>query len=336
MDNIVISGIGVVSPVGFELNAYRQALNHAMSAKMFGGHRIPDVEIDLDKIPHGLSPRQTKKLDRFTILSIYATRAALRDGKYNLTDGNNDRLGLLMGNAFGGWSYVEEQMYSLCQNHYDAINSYVATAWFPAAPQGEISILDKIAGASKTFSAGGLSSAYAIEYGVDLIKSGKLDAAVAGGTESPTNPIVNNAMTDFNTRTRFGQSFVAESAGMVLIESEKSAKARAATIYAKIEGFAYHAEPEAAIHQCLQQCNVQRDDVGYMIAPSGLTGMDIPTIHFDQMTGYNMGADFCLNVVNTCLIMQFESESRHHSKHYIVMGHDDAYGYLCLLLTRAH
>ena len=85
-------------------------------------------------------------------------------------------------------------MYGLYKGDFSAINSYVATAWFPAAPQGEASILFGYHGYSKTISAGSISAAFAIEHSIHLLNKKKLRFVCCGGVETPNNPVVLNAM----------------------------------------------------------------------------------------------------------------------------------------------
>jgi 3-oxoacyl-[acyl-carrier-protein] synthase II len=106
----------------------------------------------------------------------------------------SNRCGICIGNNFGGWGYVEPQMEGLYNQGMDFVNPYVATAWFPAAAQGEISIEFGIKGHSKTFSAERLSSGVAIEYSKLLLEDGTLDWVLAGGTEAPDADVVLSAM----------------------------------------------------------------------------------------------------------------------------------------------
>lgn len=140
--------------------------------------------------------RYIKRLARFSQLAIVVSERLLRNNKIklSLTDEVLQKTGICLGNNFAGWDYVESQMADLYTIGMSSINPYVATAWFPAAAQGEISIRSKLYGHSKTFSCDALSSILAIEYGCDILKNQKLDFILAGGAESLISPIVASAL----------------------------------------------------------------------------------------------------------------------------------------------
>ena len=328
-EHIVITGLGIISPLGYGLKEYANSIYQAITDRNVENEIIP--EIDLDTLPHGLTKRQIKKLDRFTILAMYAAQSALADAAWE--DNTRHRLGLLIGNAFGGWSYVEEQMYPLCQNDMSAINSYVATAWFPAAPQGEISILNNISGISKTFSAGALSSAYAIEHGYDLIRTGILDAAIAGGAESPLNQVVYNSLIEAGTISTANEYMLVEAAGMLLLERETDALERGGNIYAKIASFAFGRVAEDAIAECLQNGGLTADQVDLLITTHELNTILLNSLHFTHLQGLSIGADFSLNVINACLLMTFNNQKTTF-KTILVLGHSQENSFLCAALTR--
>lgn len=146
------------------------------------------ITLPNDTILNYLGPRYAKKIDRSVQLSVYATEQLLK--KVPLSEIDKERTGIMLGNNYAGWSYVEEQMYGLYQGDHYAINPYVATAWFPAAAQGELSIRNRLYGISKTFSQDKLSAAVATDFAVDMIRTGKIDYAVTGGYESLRSPLI--------------------------------------------------------------------------------------------------------------------------------------------------
>jgi hypothetical protein len=147
--------------------------------------------IDDDLIARVVRPRTQRKLDRFCRIGL-----TLMDAMGSALDGvDRTRAGLLIGNDLGGWGYVEEQLDALIATRQEAaINPYVATAWFPAAAQGEMSIAHDLLGYSKTFSAGALGAGLAIEHAVRRLLDGTLDLALAGGIEAPDASIVVRAL----------------------------------------------------------------------------------------------------------------------------------------------
>ncbi|MCK9874629.1 hypothetical protein MXD59_02325 [Frankia sp. Ag45/Mut15] len=199
--DIVIRGIGVVTAAGCGATDFWAGLLRAEPAftrrSLFGPDTAPVVMAivpDAD-LAHGLPRRHTKRVDRFTLLATAAVREALADAGLAAPDAvDPDRIGIVTANATGGWSFVEPQLYGLYgEGDSSAINSYVATAWFPTAPQGEISIAFGLGGFSKTVAAERISGAVALEMAATALTSGRLDVVVVCGVEAPCSALVHNA-----------------------------------------------------------------------------------------------------------------------------------------------
>lgn len=167
--------------------------------------------------------RYIKKIDSSVLHLLYAGENLLNKVKLSASDLNNT--GICLGNNFAGWSYVENQMYGLYQGNPDAINPYVATAWFPAAAQGEYSIRNKIFSHSKTFSCDQLSSAVALEYGVDLLLSNQIEYLLVGGHEALLSPLVVTALEKDNLVSK--HYIASQAASMLLLSSKVEEKYRA-------------------------------------------------------------------------------------------------------------
>ena len=189
MKNLVITGVGITTAVGSGLDGMTRGLMEGK--KHFRFHRqIEDKEgrkplvayvEDADLID-GISPRILRKLDRFSLLSMQTFRQAFNQA--DLTQELAYEFGILVGNSTGGWSCVEPQMDDIYSGNYDALSPYVATAWFPSAPQGEISIQHKISGYSKTFAADALSVGYALEHACYLMNQDYLPGVFFGRSGS--------------------------------------------------------------------------------------------------------------------------------------------------------
>jgi 3-oxoacyl-[acyl-carrier-protein] synthase II len=270
----VISGIGLVCSLGNSLDdvvdrvAQRRAAIGSRPLFTDGVPVEPLCTVDDDAIPHRMTKRQLKKLDRFTILAIAAAQDCLEAGRLRVADGKPERIGLFIGNEFGGWRYVEEQISGLYQGDLEAVNPYVATAWFPAAPQGEISILLSIGGTSKTFSAGAVSAGCALDQGLHLVAEGVLEQAVVGGCEAPLSALVLNSATEMESggdasgRAAYPPG---EGAAMLLVERAASATARNAQIHARIDAVALAGSVDRSMAAVLAETQVRPDAVDLVI-----------------------------------------------------------------------
>src|ERR1035441_551306 len=134
-----------------------------------------------------LTPREAKKLDRFSMLAIGAAHRAL--GHICASDFNS-KWGIIISNTLGGWEYTERELSRLHQTGAEAVSPYLATAWFPAAPQGQISLRYPIGGFSKTICGDRCGGAVAIQLAARYIQLGRLDFALAGGVDAPLSSFV--------------------------------------------------------------------------------------------------------------------------------------------------
>lgn len=321
----VVSGIGLATPAGCDLDTFWAAL--AKGASLFQPRHIygddgPVVQVsvvDDAALNHELSRRQSRKLDRFTLLAIAAIRQALRDATIEITDDIRDRIGMIIGNATAGWTFVESVMYSLYVEGMDTVNPYVATAWFPAAPQGEASILLGLGGYSKTVSADRLSSGIALEQSVRLILAERADIVLAGGAEAPLNALVFNS---YLRREKDGKRMprLGEGAVFLVVEDEQRARARNSKIYAHIAGIGKGRSLADSMPRALQMGRVGITEVGHVFldARDGERGIaaecqiidkifdhpsDLSVSAPKSMYGDLVGADMAADIAIGCLAL---------------------------------
>jgi hypothetical protein len=140
----------------------------------------------------GLSIRDTKKVDRFSLLGVAAARAAW--SHCSLSDEESINCGIITGNMFAGWTFTEPQLRSLHKHGIDNVSPYLATAWFPAAPQGQITINLKMRGFAKTITTDRCSGSQAIGLAFERIRNSRSDLLLAGGVEAPVTPFVEAAL----------------------------------------------------------------------------------------------------------------------------------------------
>jgi hypothetical protein len=141
----------------------------------------------------GIEARAARKLDRFSLLALAAARAAILQSKLPPHEMTN--CGIYSGNMMGGWTFTEPQVRALHRDGLEAVSPYLATAWFPGAPQGQISIHLAMTGFAKTVTTDRCSGAQAIGLAYERIRSGLQPALLlAGGAEAPVTPFVAASM----------------------------------------------------------------------------------------------------------------------------------------------
>ena len=301
MEKISITGLGLVTPSGIEkrkfwanVKAGRSAVKKIdrFDASRYPSHVAGQVH-ELDAYSN-VSSRLLKKIDLFSHMALVASEMAIQDAKLDLTKENLKRAGIFMGNAIGGWLYAETELRDLYLEGREGVSPFMASAWFPAAPQGQVSIHYQIKGYSKTIVADRASSLMAIGYAAKNLVRGKNDFILAGGMEAPVTPYAllccntsgqlttNNkeAATAYRPFDKNRDGFaIAEGAGILTLEPQSRVKQRNAHVYANIIGFATttdgvdRIEPAAdgvelarAIEAALKDAQLEPSQVDYICA----------------------------------------------------------------------
>jgi len=259
MNKIAISGLGVVSPSGIDkrkfwanVKAGRSAIKKIdrFDASRYPSHVAGQVH-ELDAYSN-VSSRLLKKIDLFSHMGLVASEMAIQDARLDLTKENLKRAGIFMGNAIGGWLYAETELRDLYLEGREGVSPFMASAWFPAAPQGQISIHYQMKGFSKTVVADRASSLMAIGYAAKTLNRGKNDFILAGGMEAPVTPYAllccntSGMLTKKNDeaesayrpfdKTRDGLA-ISEGAGVLILEPQSRVKSRKPHVYANIIGY---------------------------------------------------------------------------------------------------
>ncbi|UCC95076.1 MAG: beta-ketoacyl-[acyl-carrier-protein] synthase family protein [Candidatus Omnitrophota bacterium] len=296
---IAVTGIGVISPAGLKKETFWANLKASRSfvdeIKRFDASlypsRIAGQIHELDAYSH-LSSRLLKKIDVFSHMALVASEEAIKDAKLDLDAVDKQRVGAFMGNALGGWLFAETELRDMYLEGREGISPYMASAWFPAAPQGQITIYYGLKGYSKTVVADKASSALAVWYGAKVLKDRKNDFVLAGGMEAPVTPYAllcantNGSLSKNNTNPRsayrpydlYRDGFViGEGSGIVLLERENDAQKRGVHIHGFIKGVGFSCDGvhriryslntdalEFALRQCLDDCGWQKDDIDYI------------------------------------------------------------------------
>jgi 3-oxoacyl-(acyl-carrier-protein) synthase len=259
MAKTAITGIGITAPSGIgkrqfwaNIKAGRSFIKEItrFDASKYPAHIAGQID-DLEKYTH-VSERLLKKIDAFSHMALISSELALQDAGIDIKKEDPNLVGIFLGNALGGWLYAETELRDMYIEGREGVSPYMASAWFPAAPQGQVSIYYGIKGFSKTVVADRASSLMAIGYAAKVLSKNKLDLILAGGMEAPVTPYAllccntygclsqNNAHPQdaYRPFDKKRDGFViGEGAGIVLMESVERAKSRGASILACVSGY---------------------------------------------------------------------------------------------------
>lgn len=304
MKTIAVTGIGVVTPSGIGRRQFwaniKAGRSFVREITRFDASKYPSRIAgqidDLDKYSH-VSERLLKKIDAFSHMALVAAELALQEAGIDIKKEDPDRVGIFLGNAIGGWLYAETELRDLYIEGRDGVSPYMASAWFPAAPQGQVSIYYGIKGFSKTVVADRAGSLMAVGYARKTLLKEKLDLILAGGMEAPVTPY---ALLCCNTyggictenadpaaayrpfdKSRAG-FVVGEGAAIMVMEDLERARKREAGVLGRITGYGTSCDgvdrinPDKSGLQLARAIKTALDDAG--IGPE-----DIDYISLDGM-----------------------------------------------------
>jgi 3-oxoacyl-(acyl-carrier-protein) synthase len=259
MDKIAITGIGVVAPSGIGKRQFwanvKSGRSFIKEITRFDASKYPSRiagQIDeLEKYSH-ISERLLKKIDAFSHMALIAAESALQDAGIDIKNEDPNLVGIFLGNAIGGWLYAETELRDLYIEGREGVSPYMASAWFPAAPQGQVSIYYGIKGFSKTVVSDRASSLMALGYARKVLSKNKLNMILGGGMEAPVTPYAllccntygalskNNAEPKAAYRPfdkKRDGCVIGEGAGIVVMEGVQRAQARGVKPCAYILGY---------------------------------------------------------------------------------------------------
>jgi 3-oxoacyl-[acyl-carrier-protein] synthase II len=254
---VVVTGLGATSPLGGDVPATWQAAlagtsgARAMTHDWVAGYDLPvTFAAELAVPAAGMLTRvETRRLDPAGQMALVAAREAWKDAGAPEVDG--DRLGVIVATGIGGiWTLLTA---------YDTLKEKGPRRVFPLTvpmlmangPAASVSLeLGARAGVHTTVSACA-SGAEAVGAALEMIRSGRADLVVAGGTECATHPLPIAgfaAMQALSTRNEAPEAasrpydlardgfVLGEGAGLLVLEAEEHARARGARIYAELAG----------------------------------------------------------------------------------------------------
>ena len=255
VSKVVVTGIGIVNPSGIGKDEFWGNSTEGKSAirniSRFDPTGYPtQVAGEISNFdPADFIPRRfIVKTDRFTHYALAATELAVKDAELDLEKEDSYRVGVWFGNNAGGWDIAERGFYELYQDGPTMVNPWQATAWFPTAAQGFVTIRFGIRGYSKSFVCDRASGASGLYFGIKSILQGHNDIVLAGGSEAPITKFGMNCYYETgevsaatNPETAY-QPFAKDRTGMVMgegstvlvLESFEHATSRGAKIYGEV------------------------------------------------------------------------------------------------------
>lgn len=297
---VVVTGLGGICSLGTNATEIWTAMAEGrrgigpIESPILRPTKILTVAEILELPDHGMSRRQTATMDRFSLLAVIAANEALAQSGLVLDEKKSLRTGAVIGTGICGWYALEKAYNRLLVEERDRVEVLSVPLVMPGAPAGQVSMVNGIRGPVFGVTSACSSSNHAITSAVDLLRSGRADAIVAGGTDAPIiwgvlkawealRVVSPDACSPFSA-DRKGLT-LGEGAGAAVLETYESATRRGADILAEIVGVGMTADatdivaptkdgPTRAMQLCLEDAGLNKEQVHYINAHGTGTKMN--------------------------------------------------------------
>lgn len=298
---VVITGMGVLSPIGIGKQEFTDALREgksganqitAFDASNFATKFCANVK---NFVPENfIDKKKARRMARFTQMGVAAAKMAIEDSKLDLSKEDLSRIGVITGTGIGGLEITEEEHSVVVEKGPRRVSPFLIPMIITNMLPGEIAIEYGFTGPNYAVSSACASANHAIGNALRLIRYGDADVIITGGSEAT---ITDLAVSGFNnikalsTRNddiaKASRPFdlnrdgflIGEGAGILVLETLEHALARGAKIYAEIAGYgasddAYHMtapDPEAksvikSLELAIKDAEISKDEVDYINA----------------------------------------------------------------------
>lgn len=296
---VVITGLGIVSPVGNDIpTAWDNIVNgrsgigritrfdaSALTAQIAG--EVKDFDVT-----HYISAKEAKTMDTFIHYGVAAGVQAWRDAGLEVTEENADRIGVIVGSGIGGLPRIEATQSDYLERGPRRISPFFVPGSLINLVSGQLSILLGLKGPSYAVVSACTTGLHSIGDAARLIEYGDADVMVAGGAEATVSPLGVGgfaAMRALSTRNDDPETasrpwdvdrdgfVLGEGAGVVVLEEYEHAKKRGARIYGEFIGYgmssdAHHITtpdsdgPRRGMHNALRNAQINVEEIDYINA----------------------------------------------------------------------
>ncbi|MFO8151866.1 beta-ketoacyl-ACP synthase II [Thioalkalivibrio sp.] len=261
---VVITGLGIVSPVG-------STVESAWENIVAGRSGITPIDVfDASAMPVRISGavrdfdadayvpvKEQKKMDTFVVYGLAAGLQALEDSGFEVSEENADRIGVAIGSGIGGLPYIERSYAAYLKGGPRRISPFFVPSAIINMVAGNLSIMKGLKGPNISIVSACATGTHNIGDAARMIAYGDVDAMLAGGAEMATTPLGIGgfaAARALSTRNddparasrpwdRDRDGFVlSDGAGVLMLEEYEHAKKRGARIYCELGGFAWNSD----------------------------------------------------------------------------------------------
>jgi 3-oxoacyl-[acyl-carrier-protein] synthase II len=330
---VVITGMGVISPVGIGLENFWNALIEGKSGI------VPVTRFDTNGIATKIAgevndfepkdyidKKEVRRMDRFTQFAVSAALMAMKDANFSQEEVDSERVGVILGTGIGGTTTFEEQYKTLLNKGPGRVSPFFVPMMIANMAAGQISISIGAKGINYTVVTACASGTNAIGEAFKALQRNAADVILTGGTEAAITPMAMSgfsSMKAMSTRNDEPQKasrpfdsqrdgfVMGEGSGILVLETLEHAQKRGAKIYAEVIGYgcttdAYHITAPApngeggarAMLLAVKDAGINYSDVDYINA-HGTSKLSISSNK--SMIGHLLGAAGAVELISTVL-----------------------------------
>jgi 3-oxoacyl-[acyl-carrier-protein] synthase II len=301
MERVVITGIGLITPVGVgTAETWRALLSGESGIGPITQFDCSAFRVRIAGEVKGWDPtrwiekKKLKEMDRFIEFAVAAAAMAVGDAKLELSEADRPRAGCFVGVGLGGLATLEKTKETLLTKGPTKVSPYSIPGIIANMAAGQVSIAQGLKGPSYSTVSACSSGAHAVGEASEWIRRGKVDVMLAGGSEATITPVgiagfeAMHALSKRNDDPAHASrpfdtgrdGFVCgEGAGVLVLESLSRAKRRGARIYAEVTGYGassdahhltqpapHHEGAQRAMKMALEDAHLSPDAIDYVNA----------------------------------------------------------------------
>lgn len=256
---VVVTGLGVISPIGKTLDEFWDSLSHgkggidrltAFDVSPFTSKIGGEVK-DFDAGRY-MNPKKAKRMDRFCQLGVAAAGMALEDSGLDLEKEDTDRIGVYVGSGVGGLTTMEQQYKIMLERGPSRVSPLLIPMMIINLLPGQIAMLFGLKGPNLSIVTACATSNHSLGEALWCIRNGRADVMVAGGAEASTTELGLAgfcSMRALSTRNDHPEKacrpfdkerdgfIIAEGGAILILEELEHARKRGAKIYGEFAGY---------------------------------------------------------------------------------------------------
>ncbi len=298
---VVVTGVGLITSLGHDApTTWEKLLAGENGIRRISSFDPSDLDVQIAGEVQGFDPtpridfKQARRMDRFAQFALWTANEAVCNSGIDFGKENPERCGVLVGTGMGGVIVWEAEHQKFLKRGPKRVSPFLIPMMIPDMAAGLISIEYGIRGPNFCTVSACASGAHAVGTSFELIKQGKADVMITGGTEAALTRFSVAGFSNMRAISRRNDEperasrpfdadrdgfVIAEGSGILVLEELEHARKRGAEVYAELAGFglsgdAFHMtapDPEAkgpqlAIRMALEEARLNREDVDYINA----------------------------------------------------------------------